>query len=242
MATSNDLIATTLHGFTDILCQFLEACLEVWPEDTTISDYKLKLDLSVNQAVSPSLKKAAMEKVIHAYHKCLTPYYDRCNRKDPTVFTETTIEMFEEVGLRQKWLDENIDEDTREAVWEYVLELNRYAQLYSGLFSQIPSNTLGKIQETAMKMATKIQAGQLNLADVDLNQLGESVVQDLDPKELEEFTSNVMADPSMLQNLCMSMMGSSGVDVGQMFQQGGASGGNAAAALAALQLFQQQNQ
>lgn len=238
---STDLINSTLQGFTDMLSQFLEACMDVWPEDTTISDYKLKLDLSVNQAVSPALKKAAMEKVINAYHKCLTPYYARCNQRDPTVFTETNIEMFEEVGLRQKWLDQGIDEDTREAVWEYVLELNRYAQLYSGLFSQIPSNTLGKIQETAMKMATKVQSGQMNLADLDLQQLGNDVVEDLDPKELEEFTQNIMADPSMLQNLCMSMMGTSGVDMGQMFQQAqGGGGGNAAAALAALQFLQQQ--
>ena len=116
MASTNNLTDTTLQGFTDMLCQFLDACMDVWPEDRTISDYKLKLDLSVNQAVSPALKKAAMEKVINAYHRCMTPYYARCNQRDPTVFTETNIEMFEEVGLRQKWLDQGIDEDTREAV------------------------------------------------------------------------------------------------------------------------------
>ena len=170
MASTNNLTDTTLQGFTDMLCQFLDACMDVWPEDTTISDYKLKLDLSVNQAVSPALKKAAMEKVINAYHRCMTPYYARCNQRDPTVFTETSIEMFEEVGLRQKWLDQGIDEDTREAVWEYVLELNRYAQLYSGLFSQIPSNTL-KIQ-TTMKMAVKVEKDNSTLPTSTSRNLG----------------------------------------------------------------------
>ena len=92
-----------------------------------------------------------------------------------------------------------------------------------------------------MKMAVKVQEGQLSLADLDLQKLGNDVVEDLDPKELEEFTQNIMADPSMLQNLCMSMMGASGADMGQMFQQSAqGGGGNTAAALAALQFLQQQ--
>ena len=30
MASTNNLTDTTLQGFTDMLCQFLDACMDVW--------------------------------------------------------------------------------------------------------------------------------------------------------------------------------------------------------------------
>lgn len=237
-----DLMETTLLGFTDMLTQFLDATSEVWPEDTVIRDYKLKINLAVNQAISPSLKKEAMEKLINKWHQYTKPYYQRCAQRDPTVFTETESEMIVAINLREKWLDPGIDEDTRDAIWEYVLEMNKYAQLYSGLFSQIPSNTLGKIQSTAMGLAAKIEAGQMNLADLDLNKLGQDVVNDLDEGEIEQFTQNIMRDPSVLQNLCSSMLSGTGMNMQDVMQSamGGNGGGTpqAAAALAALQMMQ----
>jgi len=240
MQQTPDLMDTTLLGFADMLTQFLEATSEVWPEDTVIRDYKLKMDLAINQALSPALKREAMEKVIHKWHTNLTPYYQRCAQRDPTVFTETESEMILAINLRAKWLDPGIDEETRDCVWEYVLEMNRYAQLYSGLFSQIPSNTLGKIQSTAMGLASKIQSGQMNLADLDLNKLGRDVVNDLDEEEIEQFTQNIMQDPSVLQNLCSSMLSGTGINMQDVMQSamGGGGGAQTAAALAALQMMQ----
>ena len=140
------------------------------------------------------------------------------------------------MNLRQKWLDNDIDEETRECVWEYVLELNRYAQLYSGLFARIPKNTLGKIQSTAVNLANQIQQGKMKLSDLDLNKLGRDVVDGLDPNEIQEFTNNIMEDPTMLQNLCESMLSGSGIDMNAF--AGGASNPQTAAALAALQMMQ----
>ena len=235
---NSDLNYTTLLGFCDMLKQFLEACGEVWPEDKAIIDYKLKLDLTLN--VSASLKKEAMEYIINRYHNCLTPYYQRCAKRDPTVFTEGYLQSENEIlnalNLRQKWLDNDIDDETRDVVWEYVLELNRYAQLYSGLFARIPKNTLGKIQSTAVSLANQIQQGKMKLSDLDLNKLGKDVVDGLDPNEIQEFTNNIMEDPTMLQNLCESMLSGSGIDINAF--AGGATDPQTAAALAALQMMQ----
>jgi hypothetical protein len=239
MSTNNnsDLNYTTLIGFCDMLQQFLEACCEVWPEDKAIIEYKLKLNLALN--VSVTMKKRAMESIINQYHDCLTPYYQRCAKRDPTVFTEGYLQSQNEIltalNLREKWLDNSIDDETRDIIWEYVLEMNRYAQLYSGLFARIPKNTLGKIQSTAVGLANQIQSGKMKLSDLDLNKLGKDVVDGLDPAEIEEFTSNIMEDPTMLQNLCQSMLSGSGIDINSF-----AGGGNpqTAAALAALQMMQ----
>ena len=235
-----DLMDTTLNGFVEMLTQFLHACSEVWPEDTVIRDYKLKIDLAINQAISPQIKKEAMVKLINKWHTSLTPYYQRCAARDPTVFTETNAEVILSINLREKWLDNGIDEETRDCIWEYILEINRYAQLFSGLFSRIPSGTLNKIQSTAMNLANKIQEGKMNLADIDLNKLGRDVVDGLEEGEIEEFTQNIMSDPSTLQNLAASMLSGTGINMNDVMSSamgGGATNPQAAAALAALQMM-----
>lgn len=243
MATQEqDLLLTTLESFFDMLSQFLEACQEVWTEDTNIRDYTLKINLAVTNATNQELKETAMKRIINEYHAFLTPFYDRCARRDPTVFTECYIEPLEEVGMREKWLDASVDDETRSAIWEYVLEMNKYSQLYAGLFSRIPKHTMGKIQSVAMDLAAKIQGGQMTIADLDLNKLGNDVVDGLDEAEIQEFTQNIMSDPALIQNLCSNLMG--GADMGAvmgMLGQGGA-GNNTqtAAALAALQMMNQQ--
>lgn len=241
MATQEqDLLLTTLESFFEMLSQFLDACQEVWPEDTNIRDYTLKINLAVTNALSQDLKVTAMKRIINEYHACLTPFYDRCAKKDPTVFTECHIEPLEEVGMREKWLDATVDDETRSAIWEYVLEMNKYSQLYAGLFSRIPKQTMGRIQTVAMDLAAKIQGGQMSIADLDLNKLGNDVVDGLDEEEIQEFTQNMMSDPALIQNLCSNLMG--GADMGAVMGMMGQGGGNntqTAAALAALQMMNQ---
>jgi hypothetical protein len=240
---STDLLETTLVGFTDMVNQFLNALAGVWPECIGIKDYLLKIDLAINNAITPAAKRKAMESLIQRYHNSVQPLYGRCATRDPTVFTECDIEFLRPVGLREKWLDGSIDDDTRDCIWEYVLEMNRFAQLYEGLFTKIPTNTLNKIQSTAMDLAARIQKGEMTLADLDLNRLGKDVVDGLDEGEIEQFTNNIMQDPSVLQNLCASMMGGAGgVDMNAMMgmvnQQNNP---QAAAALAAIQMMQSGN-
>jgi len=236
---SSDLLETTLIGFTDMVNQFLIALSGVWSDCMGIKNFILKIDLTINNAMDANMKRKAMESLIQKYHVSVQPLYARCASRDPTVFTECDIEFLRPIGLREKWLDNSIDDDTRDCIWEYVLEMNRYSQLYEGLFSKIPSNTLNKIQSTAVKLAARIQKGEMTLADLDLNQLGREVVNDLDEGEIEEFTNNIMADPTVLQNLCASMMGGSGIDMNAMMGMMGQNNNpQAAAALAAIQMMQ----
>jgi hypothetical protein len=235
---NNDLLETTLLGFTDMVNQFLEALAEVWPECSGIKDYILKIDLAINNAIDAGAKRKAMESLIQRYHNSVKPIYGRCANRDPTVFTECNIEFLQPIGLREKWLSESIDDDCRDCIWEYVLEMNRYSQLYEGLFRKIPTNTLNKIQSTAVGLANKIQNGEMTLADLDLNQLGKDVVDGLDQAEIEQFTSNIMQDPAVLQNLCANMMGGTGMDMNAMMGMVNQQNPQAAAALAALQMMQ----
>lgn len=82
----------------------------------------------------------------------------------------------------------------------------------------------------------------MSIADLDLNKLGNDVVDGLDEGEIQEFTQNMMSDPALIQNLCSNLMG--GADMSAVMGMMGQAGGNntqTAAALAALQMMNQRS-
>lgn len=242
-----DLQQTTLDAFIDIMHQFIEACIEVWPECSGMRELKLGFDVAITHAMSAELQETGKKTLINEYHAALKPFYDRCAKRDPTVFTEGEVEVLQKINMREKWLDSTIDDDTRECIWQYVLEMNRFSQMHCGLFNRIPASTLSRIQDTAVNLANKINSGEMKMSDIDLGNIGQQVVSGLDEAEIKEFTNNIMSDTSILQSLCTSMLSGSGGNVeipnvmSMMSSLGGGEGGNnsqAAAALAALQMVQ----
>lgn len=237
--SSEDLKSQTLSGFISMMGQFLDACSEVWPEDDALKTYLLAFQLVKN----PSMQ-SARESFINEYHESMKPFFERCNRRDVTLFTEECIDMLREVNMRAKWLDDSIDNETRDVIWQYVLELNKLAQMYVGLFSKIPSTTLDRIQQTAVTLAGKISAGEMTPGDLNLASIGQEVVDGLSEEEISAFTENLLSDPSALANLAAGFTASSGVDPMQMAQSmmgGGQGGGAEASAMAmAMQMLQQQ--
>lgn len=234
-ATDTGLRAQTLNAFIDLLENFNEACLEVWPECSALREMKLAFDLAVRQGLTEDLRTAAKEKLIKDYHTAMLPYYDRCSAKDPTVFTEAQIDFLETVNMRSKWLDQGpgaIDEETRECIWEFVLNLNKFANMYEGLFQKIPTNALDRIQNTAMNIAAQINSGELSMQNLNMMEIGQNVVNDMDEEELASFTNDLLANPAALQSLCQSMLGTT-----DMSQVPAAT----TAALAAMQMMQMNN-
>lgn len=235
---SDDLKSQTLNAFMSMMGQFLDACSEVWPEDEALRTYKLAFELVKNPAM-----QSARESFINEYHESMKPFFERCNRRDVTLFTEECIEMLREVNMRAKWLDNSIDDETRDVVWQYVLELNKLSQMYVGLFSKIPSTTLDRIQQTAVTLAGKISAGEMTPADLNLASIGQEVVDGLSEEEINAFTENLLSDPTALANLASGFAAGSGVDPMQMAQSmmAGQGGVDAGAMAMAMQMLQQQS-
>ena len=222
--------------------QFLEACHEVWPEDSALETYKIAFELVKNPAM-----QSAREAFINEYHESMKPFYERCNQKDVTLFTEECIEMLKEVNMRAKWLDNSIDDETRSTIWMYVLELNKLAQMHCGLFSKMPSTTLDRIQHAALTLQNKLDSGEMNLTDINLASIGQEVFEDLSEEEINAFSENLLSDPSAIANLASGLAAGSDIDPMRMVQTmmaNGAAGGGGDqfnAIAMAMQMLQQQN-
>ena len=188
------------------------------------------------QLIKNPLARSAQEELITDYYNNLKPHFKRCSERDVTLFTEDNIAILKEVNMRDKWLDNTVNDETREVIWEYILELNKLSQMCVGLFSQIPSATLDRIQQTAMALAGKISSGELSAGDLDLSSIGQEVVDGLSEEEIASFTENLLSDPSALANLASGMAGTSGLNIdpvtmaqamawGTLFEPGRGGGG-----------------
>ena len=239
---SADIKTQTLDAFIGMLDQFLTACSEVWPEDTKLSTFRVAFGLIKNP-----LARSAQEELITDYYNSLRPYFKRCSDRDVTLFTEdNNISFLKEVDMRSKWLDNTVDDETRDVIWEYVLELNKLSQMCVGLFSRIPSATLDRIQQTAVTLAGKISSGELAAGDLDLSSIGQSVVDGLSEEEIASFTENLLSDPGALASLASGMADTSGLSIdpammAQAMAAGQLGGGGGADAIAmAMQMIQGQ--
>lgn len=205
MSNPNDLKSTTSDAFADLVGQFLGALSEVFPESTGIREACLMYDMTIKNPLSDEARKTSKNNLIEGWHEKIKPYYERCNHKDVTLF-DVELPLFKNIDMKHLYHDESVDDETRECIWSYVQELNRLSQMHCGLFDKIPGNTMARIQSTAMDLAQKIEGGTMTMADLNLAQIGQNVVQGIDEKELNEFTSNVLGDMSTIQNLCGGML------------------------------------
>ena len=233
----------SLDKFCNMLGQFIDACITVWPEDAALKEYKQGFAVIMNPALG-SLGLSGKQKLAQEYYDSLSPFFQRCVEKDVTLFTEENIPILEEVHLREKWLDNSISEQTRETIWAYILELNRLCSMYISLFSRIPSNALERIQQTADELAMKVSSGSVSFQDLDLAKIGEEVVSGMSEEDMQGFMNGVLSDPAALAQLAASIAPVQGMDpsiIMQAMNGGGGMSEDLPAQLMSMLMQQQMN-
>ena len=225
----------TLDAFMDMMTQFIQACRGVWPECAGLRAMALGFDMMTG---TPNKK----EEFIQDYYSSLEPFFSRCTERDPTLFTEESIPFLSAVQMREKWLDNSVDEETRSIIFDYILELNKLSQMHVGIFSRIPDTTLDRIQQMAQTIAERIQSGEMSPTDLSpamLTEIGQDVVDGLSEEEMRAFTDNILRDPTALTQLASNLTGGMNpADLASAFM-GGAGGGGDMLSMA-MQMMQQQ--
>jgi len=85
----------------------------------------------------------------------------------------------------------------REEEWDVLEKMNGLIAMESA----IPQNMMRGIEGAAAKLAKGITSGNLNMEDIDIAKLGESVLEGVDEKELEAFASNMQKIVPMLEKM-----------------------------------------
>lgn len=133
-------------------------------------------------------KESAEVNMIKTWHKDMATLYDRADKHDDTLWD--VLPLFKELSIRQKVQD--IGTDASQVLWEYIDGMNRHSRIYNA----IPSQMLERIQSTAMSYMGKIQSGEMkfdmeNLNWDDVKNVGQSLMETINPQDMEEFTGNI---------------------------------------------------
>ena len=197
MNTPN-VTAMCLDSFVQMEGQFLSSLMEVFPECPNLRQVKLELNMATT---IPAQKQALVEDWI----QYMGPYFADCaNKNTAKVIQDKNFPPgVQRIEIEKKWQDPDIDANTQEAVWAYLNELNRLAQMYQ-LYTAVPGGMMSTITNMAQDMATQIQSGNMDMSNLNLEQLSQQVSQQIDQNELNQFASNI--NPNAMGSL-MGMMG-----------------------------------
>ena len=208
-----EVLVTLGENFVSYMDQFISALCDVFPECPQMKQMRLKFKMKTSLPTR-AMKISGHRDLITGWHESMSPFYTRCAQKDEGIFADgSSIKLLESLDMAKKWVE--CDADTRECIWDYMLQLNKLSQMHS-VYTTIPQNMVGHIQSMANNIAGKVETGEMALTDLNIMTLGQTVTSQVPEQELQAFAANMMSNPAALQSLC-GMMGP------QMF--GGAMGG-----------------
>lgn len=199
--------------------QFLDAMREVFPECPYVIAYNVGFTLKTSGKTSDEMEELGNE-AMQRYHETMSPWYARCTRRDETLLHER-IEFLDELDLQTKWAD-NLHPATKDAIWDYINELNNFCCLMSWTRDIVPPNIMTAITSSATQMASKIRSGEMSMRDFNVMDLSQSIMGSVDPAELEQMGSALQSgnvDISSVFSMLTNMMPADspdGVDIGSI--------------------------
>ena len=205
--THNPMTAQSLDIFHQYLHQFLEAVAEVWSDCSATSKLKLEYEMACIQAPE-IVRQEARIKFISAYHKHMQPYYTLCTQKDETLMLDQAAQarmpFIGKIQFYTKWTAD-LHVDTKASVWEYLTCLNQYANMYD-IYTKVPTSMLTTIEGMATGIASKIETGEMSMADLNVQTLGQEVAENINMADLNQFATSMMSNKDNMAQM-YSMLG-----------------------------------
>lgn len=144
--------STTCDAFNHTLKTFLQEIVECCGESSTTAKIAMFLD-SFDTIVAKDPKMP-----MTMFTEALNPHTDLVMRQDPVLFKKATLPFG--VTLDPIWA--GADADTRGVMWQYIQMLF----LLATTAQQVPPEVLQSVESLAKDYAQKVQAGELDMAEV----------------------------------------------------------------------------
>lgn len=204
-----DVTSMCIDSFVDMEDQFLTSLIEVFPECPNLRQTKLEFDIACKR-LGEATTKAQRKERVEEWIQYMAPFFNDCTQKNAAkvIKNRNFPPSVQAIDIEKKWQDPDVDDDTREAVWAYLNELNRLAQMYQ-LYTAVPTGMMTSITSMAQDMASQIQNGTLDMNNLNLQQLSQQVSQTVDQNELNQFASSI--NPSALMGMMNNLGGPPGM-------------------------------
>ena len=177
----------SVQAFNSVMDEFLTELKETFPEEK-------KLKVYYNSFLS--LKKVNPRKILELFMKNAAPHGALITSRDERLFTENE-DIISDVQLSKLW-NNDLDDDTKNAIWQYLNTL----YVLGTTISSLPSNLLSTIEGVAEQCASQMSDGDMqNIESGDKpdigalfagmqNMLGGMMQQQSQPKQVERPKSS----------------------------------------------------
>lgn len=89
--------------------------------------------------------------------------------------------------LEEKFPEINWKDPMTESQWNVLIKIFSFCDVGEA----IPSQMMGRIENMASKLANEIMSGQKNMASMDLQSIGEEVLSQCNPNDMNHFANNI---------------------------------------------------
>lgn len=210
---SLDPLQATAMVFFETVNDFASASHEVWPNDAIVKKHAKRLSKikSMNQKVQEGIYLAS------SFHESLSSQFPKILEKNPAAFDHP---VFDSISSKEKFSD--CSTSVQATVWEYLKNLVQYSNMLN-MYKKCPSGVLSSISAAAGGIVSKLQSGEMDMNSLNPLAIGQAMMKDLKPEELESFGNSLMGDMDGMMSMMQSMLETNAQN----------SGGNPQAGLAA---------
>ena len=118
---------SVLTAFNNIVIDFIEDCILVFPQDKHFRGYKQALLL---------LKKVNPRMISSSFKEYILPYQKYIEEKNEHFFLNSNYEEFEQTEdvksvinqIKGYWRDPNLSQSNKDKIWEYVIVLYKLSK------------------------------------------------------------------------------------------------------------------
>jgi hypothetical protein len=193
-----DLSQSVSKGFYEMATQFLDSSVAAWPEDPMLPLACIKL-----KSMDPDDALLQFQTTFEDHLENLA------KRDEETLFKIGDLDDFKILQIREKFLSSNAT--TRDTVWTYIGHLCRFAGMKS-LYKFIPTNVLETVTQAAQQLKRDIDSGAIDTKDINPYDLGQKVMSQFQPEEIEQMMKSITSDPKAMSLMMTQMAGSMGTN------------------------------
>ena len=149
------------------------------------------------------------DKSIRAWHDAMMPFYDLCRDRNAEAILKARCWILERIKFEHVWRDPSLDDESRGILWEYVNDLNSYANMYCTMSPEL----LEKVGSIASRCEEAGHTGDLKKMSMrELIDMSTETWKSMGSDDIRELTSN-------LPNLFQAVGGAKGMQ--SMLEQAG---------------------
>lgn len=193
------------NRFMTIMSQFLSALKATWPDCPRVALYQSMWESKVAEHEAGSEGyNAYVQEAISGYHESMSPYYQKCERRDPSILNDN-IDLLDNIDMLGKW-NGGMHPTTLERMWQYLQILNGAAQefmpsptpdlatglgqLADNIMQNVPEGIVQAAQQETERLEQMQREGRTpNLSD--MMQIGFNTMQNIDPQDFQRMAQSI---------------------------------------------------